>query len=381
MSRSDPSPERGIAQPAFLSFQAAGLPLATRVASDGLVVSAGQTVLATLGLTRDGPAATLTLNLSGVEAAEDVIVAACEALFGTHPDLASADLRLEGAAGLAERLLATGIAFADESGLRVAPDLIWQQPRPWLAGGGGAYPQRLMLREGVRHPLRAPMREGLLYARFIPWLGRTISFHTADPDLHLEPFHRWMNDPRVADIWEETGDRAQHRAYLEERRADPHAVPVIGCFDDVPFGYFELYWAKENRLGPHYEAQDYDRGWHVLVGEDAFRGKAWLTAWLPSLMHFMFLDDPRTQRIVGEPKATHTQQIRNLDRSGFAKVKHVDFAHKRALLVMLLRERFFGDRLWQPAADSVVPVRLVHDDTPHLPEGPARSSLAQMASA
>jgi len=99
---------------------------------------------------------------------------------------------------------------------------------------------------------------------------------------------------------------------------------------------------------PLYDADDYDRGWHVAIGEDGFRGRTWITAWLPSLMHFIFLDDLRTQRIVGEPKASHTQQIRNLDLAGFAKVKHVDFSHKRALLVMLLRERFFADRLWAP---------------------------------
>jgi len=32
----------------------------------------------------------------------------------------------------------------------------------------------------------------------------------------------------------------------------------------------------------------------------------------------------------GEPKASHVQQIRNLDRAGFAKVKHFDLPHKRA---------------------------------------------------
>jgi hypothetical protein len=62
----------------------------------------------------------------------------------------------------------------------------------------------------------------------------------------------------------------------------------------------------------------------------------------------MFLADPRTRRIVGEPIHHHTQQIRNLDRSGFAKVKHIQFPHKKALLVILLRERFFMDRLLLP---------------------------------
>ena len=62
----------------------------------------------------------------------------------------------------------------------------------------------------------------------------------------------------------------------------------------------------------------------------------------------MFLADPRTRRIVGEPVHVHQHQIRNLDRSGFAKVKHIQFSHKRALLVMLHRERFFLDRLLFP---------------------------------
>lgn len=90
----------------------------------------------------------------------------------------------------------------------------------------------------------------------------------------------------------------------------------------------------------------------MLIGDGEIRGKAYISAWLPSLMHYIFLDDPRTQRIVGEPRIDHVQQIRNLDRSGFAKVKAFDFPHKRAMLVMLLRERFFGERLWVPQEEA-----------------------------
>lgn len=46
------------------------------------------------------------------------------------------------------------------------------------------------------------------------------------------------------------------------------------------------------------------------------------------------------------------QQIRNLDKSGYAKVKEFDLPHKRAQLVMMLRERYFIDGLWLPRGDA-----------------------------
>lgn len=232
----------------------------------------------------------------------------------------------------------------------IDPRAYWQLPEPWMGPRPYPHPQVHMLTSGRYHPVRPPKPTGVVYERYIPWVDQRLSFRAADPDLDLEHFHRWMNDEAVNVIWEDGGDRAKHRGILEERLNDPHVMALIGAFDGVPFGYFEVYWAKENRLGPFYDAGDYDRGWHVAIGEAAFRGKQWISAWLPSLMHFMFLDDPRTQRIVGEPRASHEQQIRNLERSGFAKIKHFDFPHKRALLVMLTRERFFGDRLWVPAS-------------------------------
>jgi acetyl CoA:N6-hydroxylysine acetyl transferase len=251
---------------------------------------------------------------------------------------------------LAAALIREGVASRKGEMLIAEPALLWQQPRLWLprAAPNGGHPQLHVLSGGQRHPRRAPNPVGVCYARFIPWLDQVLSFRAADVEDDLGLYHRWMNDPRVEVVWEDGGDLARHRRDLEERTADPHVLPLIGCADGVPFGYFEVYWARENRIGPHYNADDYDRGWHVAIGEEAFRGRAWITAWLPSLMHFIFLDDIRTQRIVGEPKANHAQQIRNLDRAGFAKVKYFDLPHKRALLVMLLRERFFADRLWAP---------------------------------
>lgn len=246
-------------------------------------------------------------------------------------------------------LLTEGIAIAVGDALAIRPEMLWQRPYPWLTTGARPpYPELHAITDGRRHPMRAPKPTGTVYSRHIPWLSRRLSFHVLDVERDLPSFHRWMNDPRVDTIWEEAGDLETHRRSLRSRTADPHLLPLIGTLDGVPFGYFELYWAAESRLGPYYAAEDYDRGWHVLIGEDGFRGRSFITAWLPSLIHYMFLDDPRTRRIVGEPRATHAQQIRNLHRAGFAGIKHFDFPHKRALLVMLLRERFFGERLWAP---------------------------------
>lgn len=281
------------------------------------------------------------------EHCDSAVIALLEALFACQPDIASLAVALPQQADISP-LLASGALISTETGLVAKAQAVFQLATPWLGNTPPAYPDLPVMTNGILHPLRPPKPTGAVYRRFIPWLNTQLGFHVADREADLPHFHRWMNDPRVAAIWEDDGTLDQHRAFIDNRLADPRTLPLIGTFGGVPFGYFELYWAKEDRLGPHYEAESHDRGWHVAIGEDAFRGKAFVSAWLPSLMHYMFLADPRTNRIVGEPIHHHQQQIRNLDRSGFAKIKHVQFSHKKALLVMLLRERFFADQLLSP---------------------------------
>lgn len=282
-----------------------------------------------------------------------VALAGLEAFFALHPEKEEEALDSESWQPVAGTLVRSGVAVRRPGGgLVVKAALLWQQPDLWLPQPVSLpYPQSFTMTEGRRHPLRPPKPDGVVYARFIPWLGGVLSLRAATVEGDVERLHHWMNDPRVATIWGEEGDIDKHRAYLRGLLADPHILPLIVSFDGEDFGYFEVYWAKENRLGPFYEAGSYDRGWHVLIGDDRFRGRHWVTAWLPSLMHYIFLDDSRTERIVGEPRADHLQQIRNLDKAGFAKIKEFDFPHKRALLVMLLRERFFGGRMWNPAVE------------------------------
>ena len=276
------------------------------------------------------------------------LLAAIEGAFTFHPATVAIRLRLPSV--VHANLCAAGIAVKDNQGeLWAYAELFWQLPTLWLTSPSlRAYPQQPILTNGKRHPRRPPRPSGTVYQRHIPWLDATVSFRVLDLALDLERFNRWMNDPVVAHFWEEQGDLEQHRERLESTLQNPSVLPLIGCIDGEPFGYFETYWAKEDRIGAYYAADDFDRGWHVLIGEAAFRGRPYVAAWMPSLSHYLFLDDCRTQRLVIEPRVDNAKMLRNLAQCGYAHVKAFDFPHKRAMLGMQLREHFFNERSWIP---------------------------------
>jgi RimJ/RimL family protein N-acetyltransferase len=271
-------------------------------------------------------------------------LAAFEALSAEGGEVA---IRLDGAQWqiLLPQLSVMGVALAVGAEHWVLPVAFWQVPDRWIMHPTPPWPTLWQSGPNGRHPVRPPKPVGPLYRRQIPWLDQYIELRAADMD-DLETFHRWQNNPRVAEFFEEAGTLEEHQTTLQSVIDDPHVLPVIGSLGGRDFGYFELYWARENRIGGVYDADQWDRGWHVLIGEDDMRGADCVTAWMPSLMHYMFLAEPRTQALMGEPKASHLKQLKNLGRGGFAHVRDFDFSHKRATLVRLERQHFFESRIW-----------------------------------
>ncbi|GAB7363757.1 hypothetical protein MBLNU230_g4325t1 [Neophaeotheca triangularis] len=260
---------------------------------------------------------------------------------------------------------------------------------------------------GTRHPIRPkPPRQGeTFYTRYIPSLGQYLSFRIASlsskpcqyrgplgsntTDATLSPgvrdslrsgatgtptsvpssetnslaaisrmnledrdttqlndvelLHKWMNDPRVAYSWGEQGPLSHQRAFLEHGLTSKHSFPVIGCFDGRPFGFFEIYWVKEDRLAAHLggsigRAGDWDRGLHVLVGEQEFRGSHRVKVWLSALIHYCWLADMRTGNIMMEPRVDNHKLKRYLEEAGFHKEKEVAFSHKQSNLMVISRD-------------------------------------------
>ena len=62
--------------------------------------------------------------------------------------------------------------------------------------------------------------------------------------VHVDLYHRWQNDPRVARGWDESGSLDQHIEKLKQMDEDPHTLSVLAKFDGTFFAYFDIYWAQ-----------------------------------------------------------------------------------------------------------------------------------------
>lgn len=226
-----------------------------------------------------------------------------------------------------------------------------------------APPTQYIFSNHIRHPIRPkPPRQGeTFYSRYIPSLDSWLSFrvptlsqkpvpyfgpgaprvgpHTTTTNNHnvagamstgvgasgmssisvatlptlanfserisdTELLNKWHNNPRVNAAWGEAGPLSQTTSFLASALSARHSFPVFACWNGRPFGYMEVYWVKEDLLGALLggEVGNWTRGLHVLVGEEEFRGPHRVKVWLSSFVHWCWLSDSRTDRVMLEPR-------------------------------------------------------------------------------
>lgn len=185
--------------------------------------------------------------------------------------------------------------------------------------------------------------ERFAYSRFDPGIGRTVSFRLLDRERDTERLWRWMNRPHVVPQWRMAKPLDDILAYVDRNISDPHQDPYLGFIDDEPMSYWEAYWAKDDILGRYYAAEDKDRGWHMLVGEPAYFGRGYAPAIIREFTRFLFLMDPDTARVVGEPSVEARKLLRYAAVCAFEKAGEIDLPDKRAAL-MICRRAVFQQR-------------------------------------
>lgn len=173
---------------------------------------------------------------------------------------------------------------------------------------GGASPESALIAPNTRESLRGAVHSS---DNTIPMIQGTDSATPSTCSMtDVQLLHKWMNDPRVAASWGEQGPQSHQEAFLKSGLESRHSFPVIGMFDDRPFGYFEIYWVKEDRLSAQLsDCGDWDRGLHVLVGEQEFRGSHRVKVWLSALVHYCFLADQRTNAVYMEPRVDNEKCV------------------------------------------------------------------------
>ncbi|KAK5099803.1 hypothetical protein LTS08_005518 [Lithohypha guttulata] len=188
------------------------------------------------------------------------------------------------------------------------------------------------------NPANAATQSNSISSISIATLPTLANFIERLPDTEI--LNKWMNDPRVNASWGEAGPLSHTIQFLTNALSSRHSFPVFGCFDGKPFGYFEIYWVKEDKFGRFLggEVGNWTRGLHCLVGEQDFRGRHRVKVWLSALVHYCWLADMRTDQIMLEPRTDNEKFIEYLHDVGFYKKGEVSFPHKQSAVMKIDRD-------------------------------------------
>ncbi|SFE01309.1 Protein N-acetyltransferase, RimJ/RimL family [Bacillus sp. OV194] len=182
------------------------------------------------------------------------------------------------------------------------------------------------------------------FENFDDELKNKISFRRVDFNGDAELLHQWMNEEHVIPYWKLNGPKEQYDQHLLSALQDEHQKLYIGSLNGRAVSYWESYWVKGDVVEEVYEADPYDQGVHLLIGEKDCLGKGYSLPMLKAMVRYQF-HEPYTAKVIAEPDIRNKKMIHVFEKCGFNPVHPVTLPDKTALLMFCDRNQFH--RRWK----------------------------------
>ncbi len=177
------------------------------------------------------------------------------------------------------------------------------------------------------------------YNHFDKRIEKRISFEKVDYDRDLNRIHKWMNEEHVIPFWQLNHSIEKFMDHLRKALDDDHQTLYLGKLDDVPISYWEAYWVKGDVVEKCYEAETFDQGIHLLIGEPDYLGRGYALPFLEAMVSFQF-QVAETKKVIAEPDIRNEKMIHVFEQCGFEPVKPIELPDKTGLLMFCHRDVF-----------------------------------------
>ncbi|MGK5682608.1 GNAT family N-acetyltransferase [Actinoplanes sp. URMC 104] len=161
-----------------------------------------------------------------------------------------------------------------------------------------------------------------------PWSIRLLAAAGDDPVL----VSRWMNEPHVERFWDQAWPPERWAGTFEDQLAGDWSRPCLVSYEGEPFAYVEIYRTPRDVVGLRYDADPYDLGLHLAIGDRVRTGQGLGRAMVRAVAAGLALVDPRCRRLLADPDERHTVARRMFVAAGFRLMGIRDLGHKRAAL-------------------------------------------------
>jgi RimJ/RimL family protein N-acetyltransferase len=161
-----------------------------------------------------------------------------------------------------------------------------------------------------------------------PWSIRALGADGDDPEL----VSRWMNEPHVEVFWEQAWPPERWAEAIAGQLAGDCSRPCLVSREGEPLAYVEIYRTPRDVVGLRYDADPYDLGIHLAIGDRSRTGRGLGRSMVRAIAEGLSVSDRRVRRVLADPDERHAMARRMFAGAGFRLLGVRDLGHKRAAL-------------------------------------------------